>query len=926
MKNHFGLIEASCRLMLFLSFFALFGNAYSAVTNVFHVPEGQTLTVDEIVAANGYSFSDGDWISKTGGGQLNAVTTYKNVQLNLLIKEGVYFLPNSLGEAAHTGGSEIIIKSGATLNIEGGISQVISNVVNVVFEGDGTGEGDNLGAIAIGGSTQGYVLGSWDHSNLTMTDNATVYSYGDFNCLIGGKRTLNMNGHTLTVRGKNSTSAFYPYNDWFIQNTGPFIFKNGVFARRQGNLTDKFSPFIPVVHLTDNASLTPYRNPSIWDQVDLFDFEYGTKISDTRYRVKEEIAFSLNRVKGPVTICNPYAPVVSIINEYIVDSSDLIEGKYLNSQKEFVFGEKCELSIVDYENFIIDPDCVYTVAVSNVGITGVPELVGEAASFLKLVKEDKVLALKAKEGSIDAVRYWGLKTGVENAEANSLAVAANKSKLIDESEIYFRGGEYWFSGSFDLSDVTISNLVLTSEGAIFHSGISLGASKDVKVQGFLFDSCEGPAVSASGTDGLLITDCVISNVVGQYTNGKKYIYAAVDVNNFNATQNTYWFDEMNLDGQGYFEGGSQHVTSEAYADSVVVKSKEIGQWVRWASTTNLLGLSTSAFNGKMLRKIGVGTIEFSDVNVRDLGISGVHIVEGRYISRDDSYLGVSGYPVYVHNGGILQMRNTAAKDRTIYVSGNGYNNMGAIRFDSGALGIKSSGVTWVLEGDAMILSTQVGENLLFSNDKIYANGHTLTFRPESTKAGITNVINGPLKWYGGGVVKVRCSTLSSVARADSFVVEDGSAPRFVFESDAVYAPANDDVSGVIKNCHFEEGAVIAPKSRTSLTFGDFSGFPTAGDLLSSILINGCYRFELDNVLSGKIPVLSCPVAFGPLSTWAADRPKDIPYDVHELMKSAEILSSPKRLTDEDYKDLRVFRLNTQTLCVGPRIGSVVVFR
>ena len=88
MKNHFGLIEASCRLMLFLSFFALFGNAYSAVTNVFHVPEGQTLTVDEIVAANGYSFSDGDWISKTGGGQLNAVTTYKNVQLNLLIKEG----------------------------------------------------------------------------------------------------------------------------------------------------------------------------------------------------------------------------------------------------------------------------------------------------------------------------------------------------------------------------------------------------------------------------------------------------------------------------------------------------------------------------------------------------------------------------------------------------------------------------------------------------------------------------------------------------------------------------------------------------------------------------------------------------------------------------------------------------------------------
>ena len=88
-------------------------------TNTFYVAEGETKTVDEIVAANGFTFKSGDWIRKTGKGQLNAVTTYKNVQLNLLIEEGVYFLPDSLGDVVHANGARIVIKNGAALNIEG---------------------------------------------------------------------------------------------------------------------------------------------------------------------------------------------------------------------------------------------------------------------------------------------------------------------------------------------------------------------------------------------------------------------------------------------------------------------------------------------------------------------------------------------------------------------------------------------------------------------------------------------------------------------------------------------------------------------------------------------------------------------------------------------------------------------------------------
>ena len=303
-----------------------FYGATAETTNTFYVAEGETKTVDEIVTANGFTFSDGDWIRKTGKGQLNAVTTYKDVQLNLLIEEGVYFLPDSLGEAAHTGGSTIVIKSGATLNIQGGISSVVSGVVDVCFEGNGTGAGDNIGAISVGGNIQGYILGTYDASTLTMTGDATIYSYGDFNCVIGGSRTLNMNGHTLTIRGKTETSAFFPYNDWTIVNTGPFVLANGVFIRRVGNYKNNFTPNIPIMHLTEDAAITAYNQPNIWDEVDYFEFDVGSKICDRRYKGVSGAAFSIKKAKGPVAICSPRPAVVTITDEYIVRSADLADG------------------------------------------------------------------------------------------------------------------------------------------------------------------------------------------------------------------------------------------------------------------------------------------------------------------------------------------------------------------------------------------------------------------------------------------------------------------------------------------------------------------------------------------------------------------------------------------------------------------------
>ena len=896
-------------------------------TNTFYVAEGETKTVDEIVAANGFTFKSGDWIRKTGKGQLNAVATYKNVQLNLLIEEGVYFLPDSLGEAAHTGGSTIVIKSGATLNIEGEITSVIDGTTHVYFEGSGTGEGNNLGAISVGGGNQNYLIGNANVSEVTMTGNAVIYGYGTWNSVFGGKRTFNMGGNELTVSGKGT--IFYINKDFTIKDAGPFVFVNSEFLRKTGH-KNTVKDNIPSLHLMEGSAIAPLNSPNIWDAVDFFEFDVGSKICDNAYKGDANASFSLTKAKGPVEICDPRSAIVTITDEYIVRSTDLANGHYLTSEKEFIFGEGCRLSVSEFDDFIIDPDNVYTVAVSSVAVTGTPLLTGDAASFLEVVKEDKVLALVGKKGAIDAVRNWGLKSGVENAAANSAAVAAGAPRLGDVSEVYFPSGEYWFSGMLDLSSVSVSNLVLTGDGngVILHSGVSVGASEDVTVRDLMFDGCEGPAIVASGTKGLTITGCTISNVVGRYTDGKRYVYAAVNVTDFNATGNTYWFDEMLLDGQGYFEGGTQSAKSEAYAGAVVLDCNGIGDWKRWSWFTNRLGLVSTAFEGMCFRKIGDGTVEFTDVNVADLGISGIEILDGRYVSRNDAYLGVSGRLVRVHNGATLQMRGVAAQNRTIHVSGEGINSMGAIRFDSGESGKKSSAVIWVLEGDAVVMSKQIGENLLFSSEVVYANGHVLTFAVEGSRAGVTNCIAGPISWYGGGTVVVDRSTLSSGTGQGPFTVMDGDAPQFMFKNGATYAPCNDSISALVRNCDFAAGTKIAPNAETSVSFSDFSGLPEISDAVVSLSINGTYRMKSEDVLAGRYPSMSGSLGFGPEAVWEMD---DISMfavgDTYTLFKAQDGISrAPNTLPSDGYKAWRIHRANGDILCIGPRVGAVVVFR
>ena len=323
--------------------------ARGATTNTFYVAEGQTLTVDQVVAASNFTFAAGDWLRKTGKGQLNAVTTYKDTKINLLIEEGVYYVGGTDKQYCHKGGSTLIIKAGATVNVDGNTTHQFDDSWTVYFEGNGTGEGDNLGAICIGGGQTNPTIATG--GNFYMTGDATIYSYGTMNAVFSGNTassgpTLNMNGHTLTILGKTSTSVFRPRWRWGVRTPGPIIVRNGQFARQTAkNPNNDFSPNIPLISFKDGALMASHATSSLWGKVDAFEFEAGTQLAKGN-NGDSGVALTMKKVTGPVDISSDIT--VTISQAFGVRGTDMANGDKLTSANALTFADGCKVSVTNW--------------------------------------------------------------------------------------------------------------------------------------------------------------------------------------------------------------------------------------------------------------------------------------------------------------------------------------------------------------------------------------------------------------------------------------------------------------------------------------------------------------------------------------------------------------------------------------------------
>ena len=899
--------------------------AVGVTTNTFYVAEGQTLTVDQVVAASNFTFEAGDWLRKTGKGQLNAVTTYQLTQINLLIEEGVYYARK---QYCHNAGGKLVIKAGASVNVDAtDTAPQFSGTWEVSFEGNGTGEGNNLGAICIGGERKSQILGS-GITSFTMTDDATIYSYGKMNAVFSGETAslgpaLNMNGYTLTILGKDSDSVFRPRWKWSVVGTpGPIVVRNGMFARQ--DTTNDFSSNIPLVAFLDGAAMDTYGTSSIWGKVEAFEFEAGTMIKKGADG-QTGVALTMKKATGPVAISSD--ATVTISQEFGVRGTDVANGDKLTSANALTFSDGCKMTITNWLGIASTPGTTYTVATSTVGIVGTPALTGDAAIAFAVTNTGTALTLTVKRsiGSvIDVVNDWGLQTGAGNAAANTAAVAAHVGDVTDNAVIYFPSGEYWFTDTFDLSSVTTTGVAVWNpdKSAVLHSGVSLGAATDMMVSGFVFKECAGPAVTANGTAGLVVNDISIDNVVGTYTGGH-YPFALVNVTGFNLTDCSWTAATAVWDGQAYFDGGTQSDLSEAYAGAVVAHVPS--GTASWSDVTNGLKLATAAYSGKALRKTGQGTL-YPDNTLAALGIASVEVLEGRYVAQADAQLGVAKGPVHVWNGACLTLAaHLAAQNRTVTVSGAGIGaEYPAVRFGTNYWD-QTSYVTWELEGDTTMYAATAGMNGTFLYGTIYMNGHNLSLN------GVTDGnfrFGHTFKWWGGGTVTVSNATLSANATsiANGFQIMDELTPKFFFTNGAKFVPDSAAICNIVKDCDFASGTQIAPASATTLTFRNLSGAPTGTANATAVTVSEKYTARSADVVAGTYATFAGALAFGANATVELDDPT-IPRGTYTLFTAAGgIATKPDTTGETKAAGWRVIRCDANTLCIGHAPGTIIVVR
>lgn len=488
---------------------------------------------------------------------------------------------------------------------------------------------------------------------------------------------------------------------------------------------------------------------------------------------------------------------------------------------------------------------------------------------LLIMKSAAVIVFCANAAVINVVSDWGLQTGSGNAAANAAAVAAHVSQVSDGTEVQFPAGDYYFSDTFDLSSVTASGVTLSATGAaVLHSGITLGGASDVTVNGLSFNGCAGPAIVANATDGLVVTNCTFTDVVGLYTDGRKYNFAFVNVTGLNVIDSTYSFSDAHLDGRAYFDGGTQEKFSEAYAGATVIRTR--GD-VIWTVVTNGLGLTAESFNGKTLRKTGLGRLHPEGL-ISTLGVTDVEILQGNYYVAGDSYCGANN--IHVHPEGHLWIdggNSTRISSRWVYLSGSGgtvNSSTATVRFMGTTYWGKAKDISWYLKDDASIYIEKTGtlSTGVFYQGGVYLNGRTLTI--SRNESGATCAMSSSCQWHGGGTVVVDKVKFSS--ESGSYTIGSGSAPKFIFKNGAVFAPADATVCNVVKDVDFATGTQIAPSAATALTFDYMIGIPTISANVSSLTINNLYTARAADILAGAYPTMNGSLVFGPNAKWAVD--------------------------------------------------------
>lgn len=932
--------------------FAIEGvNYLTAGDFVITVGAGERQNWVQALAVSGFAAADvsGKRLVKMGAGTFEPKVSLADAGISgLVVAEGVYLYTTDLQLGVAK--TKVTVKKGATLysNCASAGSGKGLNHRDLTLEG--AGAPGQLGAFVFDGSSS---YNNYTLCNLTMTGDATMYTrlYGTGSDRGAFHRwqSIAYNGHTLTLTGPSTNYSFRIARCFNPKSPGGTLVVSNVTltCSAEGDGNEYVGNVSAPVHtiLTANARLVPDDDKpfKVFNDIEA---DAGTEIVLSNAK---DVA--LDNLTGAPTFGSKVSSL-TIRKKLGVRFAEAVAGTYPTLAKPLTFGSDCSVELLaDFETILAQSGKTFSVIQAS-SVTGTPSLTGEGAGIATVANDGTKLNVTVKSGFVNAQTDGGLKTGEENAAANSAALSTLVSKVDDSTTVYFPAGDYYFDGGCDLASVTKDGVTLWNPdtNAVLHASLLIGAAKNVVVDGLAFSGLEGPAIIATGTEGLAIANCRLDGVAGAYEGGH-YPFAAVNVTDFDLRDFARTFTTFDWDAQAYFDGGTQVATSRAYANAIVVDVSTADYWKGW-DVTNKMGLAASAYYDKKLRKVGLGTLDpnwnCSLTNVLGQGVKGVEIVQGCYVTRQNNNLGVRSEPVRVWSGANLTIAGSGAaiNARTVYISGTGTaSTYPAVRFTETSAWNKANEVRWILEDDAtMYDAVNNAADGTFLNSKIDTRGHTLTLTGGNYRFGRS------CSWYGGGTVVVSGSYVSSSPVDDSaktptttsFEPKDGNYPVWKFRSGATFAPDNMEFCYLASVLDFETtNCTWTAKDGAALPH-DFkvraiAGVPKVNDKILSISISSNLTAHAADLFAAAPAVFKmagdlkfeagATFSIDDLSNLADATPDSAKITIAEVTgEGKKVLGKPKADAALRAKGWTVLRDGAQRLVLGPKPGAVILLR
>lgn len=850
-----------------------------------------TQALDAALTANGYASwpSTGARIVKTGEGMLEASAdaTVRANTTGIWVREGALRVTHvdQFGSPDLRGVDGLFaVARGATLYFTGSSCVMIGPLLHIAGAGSaklGNTVMPENGAIAIANNIYAFGVA------YVLDDDATIMNvYGARHAEIFGKWSaaawpnptcINLSEHVLTLGNTASARSggygFLLNTDLRIARSGRIVMDHAPLVQRDVSFTAIREAGTTVELVLSNSAPFHVTAPSV---TRLFDNIRILPGSEVKGIAASDIVIDLDGVSGAGAIGTGVS-LVCISNRIGVAVADVLAGQALSVTGEVVFAVDAKLA-VEGDASLLSGTGEHVVLRAAGGISGVPAVEGSAHRCITLGKsrDGKTLTLSYVDpkpaGAIDAAADWGIVAGSDTAAAaNTATFNIRLAQAESGSVVYFPAGEYLFSAPLAISGKNVVVCGDGSESILRGSGaanvMTVADSADITITRLTLSNCTGPAVAATRTTRLTVSNLLYS-AVGGVIEGEAGAYPlSVE----NGTQ-TYVRHNRVTDGATYaspvfLNGGTVAAGSEPL-------NGLIDMWVDAGETEGfheaLAKTGSASFPAQATCvKTGPGTL----VATNDLEgvMRGVRVEEGIMRFSKTADIGIGGYALSVSNGATaVFMPGMYVGNRQVSIAGNGAPGMGGAIVVEGRFGAGNMALR--LRGDATIIARHRGNlcELMSGGGSVNASslslgGSTLTLRAANGCAGIATQSRFIMNESGSVVVD---GTTLTDATADtgnySFSKAEGVSVSVSLVNGAAFKPKFADWVAMFSDVAGEKGTLIDSGS-TSLTvalaFDGFAGLPTLGANITSLAISDRITVDAADFMAGKHLVVDCPIIF-----------------------------------------------------------------